>query len=106
MQSVGSLKFGIVFVFTLSMTACRGLVIFCVIQNLKTSVFRWVLSTSPGALCRLSSSVAGRISGERTSATIRLGPFSRSQTATSDDILYVLLESLRTQTKLSIPWNS
>ena len=45
--------------------------IFCASQNLKTSVFRWVCSTSPGALCRISSSVAGLISGERTSATPR-----------------------------------
>ena len=71
MQSLGSLKLGFVFVFPVSMTGCQGLVIFCVTQNLKTSVFRWVFSTSPGALCRISSSVAGLISGERTSATPR-----------------------------------
>ena len=71
MQSLGSLKLSIVFVFPVSMTGCQGLVIFCVTQNLKTSVFRWVFSTSPGALCRISSSVAGLIPGERTSATPR-----------------------------------
>ena len=71
MRSLGSLKLGFVFVFPVSMTGCQGLVIFCVTQNLKTSVFRWVFSTSPGALCRISSSVAGLISGERTSATPR-----------------------------------
>ena len=71
MQSVGSLKLVIVFVFSVSMTACRGLVIFCVTQNLTTNVFRWVFSTSPGAFCRISSSVAGLIPGERTSATPR-----------------------------------
>ena len=71
MQSVGSLNLGIVFVFPVSKTACRGLVIFCVTQNLKTSAFRCVFSTSPGALCRISSSVAGLIPGERTSATPR-----------------------------------
>ena len=72
MQSVGSLKL-ILFVFPASVTACRGLAISCVAQNLrlKTSVFRWVSSTSPGALCRISSSVAGLIPGERTSATPR-----------------------------------
>ena len=70
MQSLGSLKL-IVFVFPVSVTACRGLAISCVTQNLKTSVFRWVSSTSPGALCRISSSVAGLIPGERTSATPR-----------------------------------
>ena len=59
------------FVFHVSVTVCRGLVIFCASQNLKTSVFRWVCTTSPGALCRISSSVAGLISGERTSATPR-----------------------------------
>ena len=69
-QSLGSLKL-IVFVFPVSVTACRGLAISCVTQNAKTSVFRWVSSTSPGALCRISSSVAGLISGERTSATPR-----------------------------------
>ena len=61
----------IVFVFPVSVTACRGLAISCATQNLKTSVFRWVSSTSPGALCRISSSVAGLIPGERTSATPR-----------------------------------
>ena len=45
--------------------------IFCVTQNQKTSVFRWVFSTNPGALCWISSSVAGLIPGERTSATPR-----------------------------------
>ena len=72
MLSLGSLIL-IVFVFPVSVTACRGLAISnsCVTQNLKTSVFRWVSSTSPGALCRISSSVAGLIPGERTSATPR-----------------------------------
>ena len=69
-QSLGSLKL-IVFVFAVSVTACRGLAISCVTQNVKTSVFRWVSSTSAGALCRISSSVAGLIPGERTSATPR-----------------------------------
>ena len=71
-QSLGSLKL-IVFVFPVSVTACRGLASSCVIQNVyvKTSVFRWVSSTSAGALCRISSSVAGLIPGERTSATPR-----------------------------------
>ena len=41
MQSLGSLKL-IVFVFFVSVTACRGLAISYVTQNLKTSVFRWV----------------------------------------------------------------
>ena len=44
---------------------------FCVTQNLKTSVLRWVFSTSSGALCRMSSLVAGLMSAERTSATPR-----------------------------------
>ena len=70
MQSLDSLKL-IVFVFPVSVTACQGLAISCVTQNLKTSVFRWVSSTGPGALCRISSSVAGLIPGERTSATPR-----------------------------------
>ena len=69
-QSLGSLKL-IVFVFPVSVAACRGLAISCVTQNVKTSVFRWVSSTSAGALCRISSSVAGLIPGERTSATPR-----------------------------------
>ena len=69
-QSLGSLKL-IVFVFPIRVTACRGLAISCVTQNVKTSVFRWVSSTSAGALCRISSSVAGLIPGERTSATPR-----------------------------------
>ena len=68
--SLGSLKL-IVFVFPVSVTACRGLAISWVTQNVKTSVFRWVSSTSAGALCRISSSVAGLIPGERTSATPR-----------------------------------
>ena len=88
MQSLGSLKL-IVFVFPISATACRGLAISCVTQNLKTSVFRWVSSTSPGALCRISSSVAGLIPGERTSATPRSVLHSRYQTAISDDILLI-----------------
>ena len=69
-QSLGSLKL-MVFVFPVSVTACRRLAISCVTQNLKTSVFRWVPSTGPGALCRISPSVAGLIPGERTSATPR-----------------------------------
>ena len=70
MHSLGSLKL-IVYVFPVSVRACRGLVISRATQNLKTSVFRWVSSTCPGALCRISSSVAGLIPGERTSATPR-----------------------------------
>ena len=71
MQSVGPLKLGIVFIFPVSVTACRGLAISCVTQNLKTSIFRWVFSTSPGELYRISSLVAGLIPGQRTSATPR-----------------------------------
>ena len=75
MQSLGSLKL-IVFVFPVSLMACRGLAISCVTQNLKTMQRLQVglfffSSTSPGALCRISSSVAGLIPGERTSATPR-----------------------------------
>ena len=45
MQSLGSLKV-IVFVFPVRVTACRGLAISCVTQNLKTCVFWWVSSLS------------------------------------------------------------
>ena len=52
----------------LSVKVCLGLAIF-----LRTLVRKsWsTVSNSPGALCRISSSVAGLIPGERTSATPR-----------------------------------
>ena len=85
MQSVGSLKL-ILFVFPPSVTACRGLAISCVAQNLKTSVFRWVslLVQVHYVGYRLPWLVWYLENGPR----LRLGPFSRYQTATSDDILY------------------
>ena len=52
----------------LSVKVCLGLAIFCVLSCGKS----WsTVSNSPGALCRISSSVAGLIPGERTSATPR-----------------------------------
>ena len=52
----------------LSVKVCLGLVIFCVLLMRKS---RRTVSNSPGALCRISSSVADLMPGERTSAPPR-----------------------------------
>ena len=87
-QSLGSLKL-IVFVFPVSVTACRGLAISCVTQNVKTSVFRWVCSLLLVQVHYVGYRPRWLVWYLENGPRLRLGPFSRYQTATSDDILYI-----------------